>query len=107
MNLLFTRALVRRYGRDGISSNALHPGMIRTELARSQRWPFLLIGVLALPWMKEIPAGAATSVYLATASSLGSSGYYADCAPTRAPRLADDQSVQERLWEISAELTGL
>ena len=107
MNLMFTRALVRRYAEDGISSNALHPGMIRTELARSQRWPFLLIGLLALPWMKEVPAGAATSVYLATAASLGSGGYYADCAPTRAPGLAEDQGVQDRLWEISAELTGL
>ena len=109
MNLLFTRALARRYGDAGISSNALHPGMIRTELARSQRWPFLILGVAFLPWMKTVEAGAATTAYLATAPEFdrGGGGYFSDCAPARPPKLANDEDVQERLWEISARLTGL
>ncbi len=109
MNLMFTRALHRRVCGEGIVSNALHPGIVRTELARSQPWPFLFLGLLAWPWMKEVGAGAATSVYLATASELESEGggYFADCAPTRAPALAGREDLQERLWQLSAELTGV
>jgi NAD(P)-dependent dehydrogenase (short-subunit alcohol dehydrogenase family) len=109
MNLLFTRAFERRHGADGITSHALHPGIVRTELARSQPWPFILLGLVAWPWMKELGAGAATSVLLATGPEYGKDGggYFADCAPTRAPALAGREDVQERLWEISVERTGL
>jgi len=109
MNLLFTRAWHRRHGAEGITSNALHPGMVRTELARSQSWPFLLLGLVAWPWMKQVDGGAATTVYAATAPEYGRKGgeYLADCAPARAPKLAADEGIQEGLWARSAELTGL
>ena len=109
MNLLFTRALFRRFGSEGITSNALHPGIVRTELARSQRGLFVAFGLLLLPWMKKAPQGAATTVYAATAPEYETTGgvYLADCAPTRAPRLAEDEEVQERLWALSAEATGV
>lgn len=109
MNLMFTRALHRRYVGDGITSNALHPGIVRTELARSQTGWFVAVGLLMLPWMKKVDAGAATSVYLATAPDFEreGGGYFADCAATRAPKLAADEEVQERLWEISVARTGL
>lgn len=109
MNLMFTRALHRRFGEDGITSNALHPGIVRTELARSQSGPFVLLGLLMLPWMKKVQGGAATSVYAATAPEYGTTGgaYLADCAPTRAPKLAANEDVQERLWSMSVEATGL
>ena len=67
MNLLFTRAFHRRHARDGITSNALHPGMVRTDLARAQPPSFLVLGLFAWPWMKKVDAGAATTVYAATA----------------------------------------
>ncbi len=109
MNLLFTRAFHRRHARDGITSNALHPGMVRTDLARAQPPSFLVLGLVAWPWMKKVDAGAATTVYAATAPEYATTGgvYLADCAPTRAPKLASDEDVQERLWSISEEAVGL
>ncbi len=109
MNLMFTRALQRRHGSEGITSNALHPGIVRTELARSQSAPFILLGLFMWPWMKKVAGGAATSVYAATAPQYEKAGgaYLADCKPTRAPKLAADEDVQERLWALSAEATGL
>lgn len=109
MNLLFTRAFFRRHGGDGITSNALHPGIVRTELARSQTGLLVVFGLFLIPWMKKAPQGAATTVYAATAPEYETTGgaYLADCAPTRAPKLAADEDVQERLWAISAEATGL
>ena len=109
MNLMFTRTLQRRYSADGITSNALHPGIVRTELARSQSGVFIVLGLFMWPWMKKVGGGAATSVYAATSPEYGETGgaYLADCKPTRAPKLAADEAVQDRLWEISAEATGL
>ncbi|MDG2305350.1 MAG: SDR family oxidoreductase [Candidatus Binatia bacterium] len=109
MNLMFTRTFQRRYAAEGITSNALHPGIVRTELARSQSGPFIVLGLFMWPWMKKVGGGAATSVYAATAPEYAETGgeYLADCKPTRAPKLAAKESVQDRLWEISAEATGL
>lgn len=109
MNLLFARTIQRRYAGQGITSNALHPGIVRTELARSQSGAFVVLGLFLLPWMKKVPAGAATSVYAATAPECATHGgqYLADCAPTRAPKLAADEDVQDRLWDLSADATGL
>ncbi len=108
MNLMFTRAFQRRHGSEGITSNALHPGIVRTELARSQTGLMVVVGFLFLPWMKKVAGGAATTVYAATAPEYGEAGgeYLADCAPTRAPKLAADEEVQERLWALSADATG-
>jgi retinol dehydrogenase-12 len=66
MNLMFARELTRRFQADGIVSNALHPGVIGTELARDQSLLFMALGIFALPFMKSVPQGAATSVLAAT-----------------------------------------
>lgn len=109
MNLMFARTIQRRYAEEGITSNALHPGIVRTELARSQSGPFIVLGLVLWPWMKKVPAGAATSVYAATAPECATDGgrYLADCAPARAPKLAANEAVQDRLWDLSVEATGL
>ncbi len=61
MNLMFARELHRRYARDGIVANGLHPGIIPTELARDQKLPGMMLGLLAIPFMKSVPRGAATT----------------------------------------------
>lgn len=109
MNLMFARSFNRRHRAEGVVANALHPGMVRTDLARSQPLRFLLLGFVMLPWMKTVEAGAATTLYAATAPECARAGgeYLSNCAPGRAPALAGDEEVQERLWAVSAEATGL
>jgi len=109
MNALFANELERRYSGDGLVSNSLHPGIVKTELAKDQTLSMRLVGILALPFMKQIDRGAATTVHLAVADEHAEAGggYYADCQPARAPKLALDREVQARLWKLSEELTGV
>ena len=110
MNLMFARELHRRYSKDGIVANALHPGIIPTELARDQNLIGMLLGILALPFMRSVPRGAATSVYVATSPDYGLRGglYFSDCREQKPPhKLALDEQVCRALWQRSCELTGL
>jgi NAD(P)-dependent dehydrogenase (short-subunit alcohol dehydrogenase family) len=108
MNVLFARELSRRLEGEGVVAHALHPGIVQTELARDQRWPMKIVGLLTLPALKSPQRGAATTVYAATAPELAMSGggYFADCSPANAGSKADDRDLAERLWKRSEELTG-
>jgi NAD(P)-dependent dehydrogenase (short-subunit alcohol dehydrogenase family) len=109
MNLLFTDALNRRLAADRVVSYALHPGVVRTELARDQPWWMLPVGFALWPFMKNVAQGAATTLHVATAPALETAGphtYFADCAPNRRPRRADDPEFAARLWQRSLELVG-
>ncbi len=110
MNLMFARELNRRHGEDGIVANALHPGIIGTELARDQSLPFMVLGLFMMPFMKSIGQGAATSVYAATSPDCENSGgrYFSDCREKRPDhKLALDDAACRGLWQLSCELTGL
>ena len=60
-------------------------------------------------FFKSVEQGAETPTYLATAPELESvtGKYFVNKEPTRAGEEAYDQSIATRLWEVSAELTGL
>ena len=110
MNLMFARELHRRYADDGIVANALHPGVIATELGRDQSLPFMLLGMFAIPFMKSVPQGAATSVYVATSTSYEERGglYFSNCQEKRPDhKLALNDKVCSDVWQLSCELTGL
>ena len=108
-NLLFTRALARRLAGTALTSNALHPGVVRTAIFREA--PALLRGVLATVGrllLSSPDQGARTSLYLASSQEVaGRSGeYYIRSRPVRPSDQALDDAAAERLWRASAELTG-
>ena len=109
MNVLFTNELNRRFASKGVVSNALHPGIVKTDLGRDQPWWMAAVGLLMLPISKSPEQGAATSVYLATAEALGreGAGYFADCGPGRVHRLSGNAELESALWLRSEELVGL
>lgn len=110
MNFMFARELNRRHGESGIVANALHPGIIGTELARDQSLPFMVLGIFMMPFMKSIGQGAATSVYVATSPDYENRGgtYFSDCREKRPDnKLALDDAVCRDVWQRSCELTGL
>jgi retinol dehydrogenase-12 len=109
MNVLFTNELTRRFESNGVVSNALHPGIVRTELGRDQPWWMNIVGLLTLPISKSPEQGAATSLYVATNEELGrkGGGYFADCAPGRVHRLSGNAQLEDRLWRRSEELVGI
>ncbi|CAE8661038.1 unnamed protein product, partial [Polarella glacialis] len=81
-NILFSNELSRRFKERGVAvtSNALHPGVIKTELGRQQ---FLKGSALLSAFQdRGLEQGAATSIYCLTAKSLeGVTGkYFHDCS---------------------------
>jgi WW domain-containing oxidoreductase len=103
-NGLFSRELARRLAGSKATSNSLHPGVIKTNLTRHMPERADDDGSWA---DKDIPQGAATQCYVATAPALASvSGlYFKDCNPaTPAATMLDDDAAA-RLWAVSEELT--
>ena len=99
-DITFTYTLARNTEGTGVTANCLHPGVVSTKLLRS-----------AFPKMPGIPSeqGARTSVYLAVSPDVtGVSGQYFDnVRPVRSSALTYDRPVQERLWKMAEDLTGI
>ncbi len=119
-NILFAVELDRRMRERGVRANALHPGVIMTDLSRhmvAEDFEFLSkrspSGELRF---KSVEAGAATSVYAATAPELEGRGalYLEDCgiaevddsegAQSGVRSYALDPAAAERLWAVSEEM---
>ncbi|MEQ1569322.1 MAG: SDR family NAD(P)-dependent oxidoreductase [Myxococcota bacterium] len=109
-NLLFARALSKRLD-GGRTANAVHPGVIRTNLGRhmnpAARWAMAVLGPLAL---KSVPQGAATQTFVAVSPAAASvSGeYWADSNVKASSALGADLALAERLWtETERIVAGL
>ncbi|MFL5382360.1 MAG: SDR family oxidoreductase [Longimicrobiaceae bacterium] len=104
-NILFTRELARRAAPDGVTANALHPGVVATELLLGGFPPLRL----ARRWLRTPEQGAATAVYLAADPAVAevTGEYFIDNLPVPpSPAATDDESAR-RLWQISEEMVGL
>lgn len=109
-NGLFAFELARRLAGTGVTANAVHPGVIMTNLGRHfAEWKQIAARLIGWTFMKSIEAGAATQCYVATNSALKDvSGYYfADCNPLQPTAQMRDPELAARLWEVSEELTGV
>lgn len=104
-NVLFAKHLARRLAGSGRTSNALHPGVIRTNLVRHIEQPEAL---LAGATLKSIPQGAATQCVVAVRPELeATSGkYFADCQLKDTHPHGDDPELAERLWARSEEIAA-
>lgn len=107
-NLLFTFALARRLEGSGVTVNAVHPGLARTELMRETPMPFRLF-TSVLNRFAASPAGAAEDVVglLLSDGSRANGQFFHHQESIPAPAYAQDQGAQERLWQISQQLCGL
>jgi NAD(P)-dependent dehydrogenase (short-subunit alcohol dehydrogenase family) len=109
-NVLFAYELARRVSASALTSNALHPGVVSTAFgAEDPAGIQRMLVPLIRPFMKSPTDGAATSIYLASDSSLtGVTGqYFANRKPKESSANSYDQQVAARLWAASAALVGL
>lgn len=108
-NILFTVELARRIEGTGVTANCLHPGAVATRLGHNNGTFARVVTRLLAPFFRSSESGAATSVYLASSPAVeGVSGkYFVDCRERRPSAAARDRATAERLWRLSAELTGL
>lgn len=108
-NICFTIALTRRLEGSGVTANALHPGFVATDIgARSDRLAAIAWRLVSL-FAIDVEKGAQTSVYLAASKDVaGVSGqYFSECRPAQPSAPARDRNTQEKLWEVSAAMTGI
>jgi NAD(P)-dependent dehydrogenase (short-subunit alcohol dehydrogenase family) len=121
-NVLFAVELEKRLGEQGVHANAVHPGVIMTDLARHLVPEDIELLRARQPrgqlQFKSVEAGAATSVYAATAPELEGKGglYLEDCrvaevnddeaAAAGVRSYALDPDAATRLWTVSEELVG-
>ena len=96
-NILFTKDLQRRFGPDGITSVALHPGVIESELWRHTDSRF--------QFNKTIAQGASTSMYCCLSPDIQGGLFYNDCSVAEPAPYACDMAEAARLWDISVERT--
>ncbi|MFT5691511.1 MAG: NAD(P)-dependent dehydrogenase (short-subunit alcohol dehydrogenase family) [Oceanicoccus sp.] len=108
-NALFSLKLSRMLDPAKTTSNVLHPGFVKTNIARDAgflvRVGFDIVG----PFITKTPAqGAATQSYVATAPALAgiSGAYFADCNPARieVPNFFFDQPLADKLWDATQDM---
>ncbi len=109
-NALMTLELSQRLAGTTTTANAVHPGVINTNLGRHfETWKRVAASLIGWTFMKSVEEGAATTCYVATAPALAqTSGYYfEDCNPVvpMAGKHMDDRELAARLWARSEELT--
>jgi NAD(P)-dependent dehydrogenase (short-subunit alcohol dehydrogenase family) len=109
-NILFTRELARRIAGTGVTANCLHPGFVATRFGDNAGGAMRTGLAIAKRLFALSPEeGAETMVYLASSPEVAgrSGGYYERCAPAEPARTAQDDVGARRLWELSAEITGI
>lgn len=108
-NLLTARALASRLQGSDVTVNAVHPGIIRTNLGRDAGGFLIrLMSLFAALVEKNIPQGAATQCFVATHPSLdGVSGaYFSDCKKARTSSYGRNDLLAEELWAESEKLAA-
>ncbi|XP_026841521.1 retinol dehydrogenase 12 isoform X2 [Drosophila persimilis] len=112
-NVLFTRELARRLAGTGVTANALHPGVVDTELFRhmsffSNFFAGLFVKPLFWPFVKTAANGAQTSLYAALDPDLElvSGEYFSDCQPKEVAPAGTDTQTAKWLWAVSEKWTN-
>lgn len=110
-NVLFTMQLAEKLKNSSITVNALHPGVVKTDIAsKNGAWYAKLFwglvkNLIAIP----VEKGAATSIYLASSSEVeGISGQYFDkCKQKWQSRFSQTPGLKEQCWEFSCKQLGI
>jgi NAD(P)-dependent dehydrogenase (short-subunit alcohol dehydrogenase family) len=98
-NVLFSAELGRRLAGTGVTTYALHPGVVASDFWR--RFPKWMQPVLHA-CMISSAKGARTVLHCACEAPASESGlYYSDCRPIRPSRAGADPALAEALWQRS------
>jgi NAD(P)-dependent dehydrogenase (short-subunit alcohol dehydrogenase family) len=110
-NRLFAAELAKRLDGTGVTSNGADPGFVRTNLGRDAQGSFKAFLLAARPTMRSPESAAEVPVYVGSSPELdGVTGkLFADKKGrgTPASQGGSDDTNARRLWQVSAELTGI
>jgi retinol dehydrogenase 12 len=104
-NVLFSAELGRRLAGTGVTTYALHPGVVASDVWRAVPWPIRPLLKLRMISTEE---GARTTLYCATAPALaGETGlYYDKCQPRTPSAMGQDAALAAELWRHSEAWVG-
>ncbi len=109
-NLLFARTLSQRLDPSEVTVNSVHPGGVRTRLARDGDGGRIgeIAMRLASPFFRSPEKGATGSVYAAASDEVaGLTGrYFFDTKQVEPAATATDDAVAEGLWSASEALVA-
>lgn len=105
----FTLELARRLGDAGVTVNAVDPGPIASNIgANNTGLAYRIAGPLIKGLFPSAERAARTALMVATDPTLGdATGGYWRSRKRREHPLDFDAELSERLWRMSAELTGV
>jgi hypothetical protein len=94
-----------------VTVNALHPGVVSTEIMRNfriyQMWIFRpIIAVVSYFFFKTTIQGAQTTIHCAVAPELDkvSGRFFNNCKEVPCGENANDEGIAKKLWELSERL---
>jgi NAD(P)-dependent dehydrogenase (short-subunit alcohol dehydrogenase family) len=105
-SVLFTVELAKRTKNNGLTVNAMHPGVLATDSFRD--YPGFLIKILNLI-LEKPQKGGERIAYLAVSNDVkDSSGKYFYKTEEREIEISDEENkIIGKLWSLAEELTGL
>lgn len=110
-NVLFVRELNKRLAGTSVTANALHPGVVKTELGRHMIHSTVrkIINPFVYFFFKTPRSGAQTSLCVALDEELEkvSGKYFADCHVRKEGAVAQDDDTALWLWQESDKWTKL
>ncbi len=97
--LLYTYELAARLRGTGVTANALHPGVVATNIGMPE-W--------LAPFIATPEKGARTSIHLASAPELEkvTGKYFVGCREAKSSRRSHDRTAGRRLWAVAEKLCG-
>lgn len=104
-NVLFTKELARGRAGAGVHSYSLHPGSVATDIWNAFPWP---LGPIIKLFLLSVEEGARTSLHCAASpDAAGDDGlYYEKCRVKEPAKLAQDEALAKKLWEVSEEMVA-
>ena len=107
-NILFAKELARKFEGTQKTANAVHPGVISTNLARHSTLAEIGYAIANPIALKNVPQGASTQTLVAVSPKAEdiNGKYFADCNVTRSRGDTEDPALGKRLWDESEAIAA-
>ncbi|CAL1296915.1 unnamed protein product [Larinioides sclopetarius] len=108
-NVLFCRELSKRLQGTGVNVYAVSPGMVWTNLGRHVAiswWKIIALAPIAWLFIRTPYQGAQTILHCAISEEVESESglYYKNCEKEAFAKVAEDENVAKKLWEVSEQI---